>query len=306
MGTQFFLRLQNQWESNISASSPNQLTPGNGYIYHVFTAPGTLTVSKAGVVDVLIIAGGAAGGASGGGGGGGAGGVIQYNSFPINNGSYPVSVGAGGVAPGNNGNPSTFSSLTAVGGGGGSSNGNPGGSGGGTWYGGNFAKSGGLGYLDQGYPSGAAYFNPGSAGAGVEEDLEEEVEMQEILPVLEEQEELTQHFLLLIISPAIPAPIQSSWTSAVGIGTYAGGGGGGGNTSNGGMGGAGGGGSGGSGLSAIVSTAGTTNTGSGGGGGGIWPAATAGANWGFRNCNHSSSYLTIIDCILKKWHTTQE
>ncbi len=49
------------------------IAPGNGYRYHVFTAPGTFTVTAPGNVEYLVIAGGGGGGV-GAGGGGGAGG----------------------------------------------------------------------------------------------------------------------------------------------------------------------------------------------------------------------------------------
>ncbi len=83
--------------------------------------------------QVLVVAGGGSGGLRHA-GGGGAGGVIYNNSFNINQGTYPVTVGAGGVGNSVSGANSVFSSLTAIGGGGGGNNGQvgkPGGSGGG-------------------------------------------------------------------------------------------------------------------------------------------------------------------------------
>ena len=92
-------------------SDTTSYTPGNGYIYHIFTGPGTLSVSKGGYADYLIIAGGGGGGAGKPpyrqGGGGGAGGMIsgQY-LFPI--GDYTIAVGGGGGA-GASGSPSYIS-----------------------------------------------------------------------------------------------------------------------------------------------------------------------------------------------------
>ena len=128
---------------NVSA-----LAPGNGYRYHTFTSPGTFTASGApGIVEILVVAGGAGGGSGYYGGGGGAGGLIYIPTFSISAGSYPVTIGGGGLGvPGSgesgaNGNPgtdTTFSTLLTAkgGGGGGGRNGSaqPGGSSGGVGY----------------------------------------------------------------------------------------------------------------------------------------------------------------------------
>ena len=82
------------------ATSPNPNTPGNGYIYHIFTAPGTFTVTTSGYIDLLLVGGGGGGGkgnpSSYRGGGGGAGGFREeYNIFcPAQ--SYPITIGSGG------------------------------------------------------------------------------------------------------------------------------------------------------------------------------------------------------------------
>ena len=108
------------------------ITPGNGYRYHVFTAPGTLTVTSPTPtsVEYLVIAGGGGGGKNNhtpyrDGGGGGAGGLLT-GSLTVSSGSYPVTVGSGGLggetltnsfsdpepelarASGRRGNPSSF------------------------------------------------------------------------------------------------------------------------------------------------------------------------------------------------------
>jgi hypothetical protein len=141
----------------VTATGGTILTCGD-YKTHVFTSPGTFTVSCAGnslgstTVDYLVVAGGG-GGASEHGGGGGAGGYRQnYPSpaiagLPVTAQGYPITVGGGGAGgagggsnQGVNGVPSIFSTITSTGGGTGgtqttpgapTSFGSPGGSGGG-------------------------------------------------------------------------------------------------------------------------------------------------------------------------------
>jgi len=132
----------------IQASGGTELTCGN-FKTHVFTGPGTFTVSTAAisapdnVVEYLVVAGGGSGGRYIA-GGGGAGGVRTFTTLspatPINAPAgvtvsaqaYPITVGGGGAAvgpagctgpsleiDGNNGAVSTFSTITSAGGGGG-------------------------------------------------------------------------------------------------------------------------------------------------------------------------------------------
>ena len=134
-----------------------------------FVNPGTFCVSSISTtpadntVGYMVVAGGGAGGA-GVGGGGGAGGYREGRNVPIDNftasplvantpsnavtissSPYPITVGGGGAGAscstsGNNGDPSTFDTITSAGGGGGASyagpsnQGVPGGSGGGGGY----------------------------------------------------------------------------------------------------------------------------------------------------------------------------
>ena len=136
---------------------------GTKYRAHIFTGPGTFTVSKVGSamsggVEYLVVAGGGGGGSGSpgdvGGSGGGAGGFrtnvsghpLAGAAFPVSAQSYPITVGTGGVesmphppypaqaGPGSDGNSSVFGPITSTGGGGGggyASVGRPGGSGGG-------------------------------------------------------------------------------------------------------------------------------------------------------------------------------
>ena len=116
-------------------------TPGNGYVYHIFTSATPSPTRKlvnnlSRNVDYLIIGGGGAGGngpntgdyqAAG---GGGAGAFLTGTSSNLSAATYPVTIGAGGAAgsgsflnntggQGNDGNDTTWNSLTAPGGGGG-------------------------------------------------------------------------------------------------------------------------------------------------------------------------------------------
>jgi hypothetical protein len=183
----------------VAASGGNTtLTCGN-FKTHIFTGPGTFTISCAGnsegsnTVDYLVVAGGGAGGYDGG-GGGGAGGFRYSNSVgcvsstsPLASGTglslpatgYPITVGGGASdQPGNgvagSGSNSTFSTIASAGGGGGSPGGaanrpaGNGGSGGGTDRCGSSAPQVGTGNTPpvsppQGNPGG---FNPSSIGGG--------------------------------------------------------------------------------------------------------------------------------------------
>jgi hypothetical protein len=70
---------------------------GESYTLLTFTSTGTLTVSKAGLFDVLVTAGGAGGGVGniGGGGGGGAGGLFETTVYLAAN--TTITIGAGGA-----------------------------------------------------------------------------------------------------------------------------------------------------------------------------------------------------------------
>ena len=148
-----------------SATGGTKSTPGNGYVYHVFTSPATSPAphnfqitSGTGNVNLLVVGGGGGGGGkyggSAGGGGGGAG-VVHDRLLPdLGPGTYPITVGAGGLgntypssSPGNPGDDTVWNApgtgtpaLTAAGGGAGGGGsapdhlGQPGGSGGGNAY----------------------------------------------------------------------------------------------------------------------------------------------------------------------------
>jgi len=137
----------------VAATGGTILTCGD-FKTHVFTGPGTFTVTNAGTpagsnsVEYLVVAGGGSGGTSGfsvsESAGGGAGGFRQnYPSpstagLPVSVQGYPITVGGGGagvpdsLGRGGVGVNSVFSTITSTGGGGGGGGGptGPGGSGG--------------------------------------------------------------------------------------------------------------------------------------------------------------------------------
>jgi hypothetical protein len=171
----------------IVATGGTVLTCGD-FKTHVFTGPGTFTVSCAGnplgsdSVDYLVVAGGGSGGKNQGGGGGAGGYRQNYPSpttagLPVTAQGYPITVGSGGArpacsnTPGDQGNNSIFSTITSTGGGGGSNAATPstsltGGSGGG----GDPNSPGSAGNTppvspSQGNPGGDSS-NPNGAGGG--------------------------------------------------------------------------------------------------------------------------------------------
>jgi len=139
---------------------------GSPYRVHIFDSVGisTLSFSKGGVVDYLIVAGGGGGGygnSNEGGGGGGAGGVVTGSVYASAT-SYSIVVGDGGASGANtssrgaNGSNSTAFGLTALGGGGGGSCSTTSGDGG---------SGGGGSGCSFDHPPGAAT-QPGSASGG--------------------------------------------------------------------------------------------------------------------------------------------
>lgn len=111
-----------------NAASGTYSSAGVDFKWLQFTTDGTLTITRAGQVDVLVVGGGGAGGvdqfggSAGGGGGGGAGGLIEQTIY-LAAGAYPVVIGAGATASSNPasalrfGRASSLANLAAVGGG---------------------------------------------------------------------------------------------------------------------------------------------------------------------------------------------
>ena len=84
-----------------SSSGNNQtpasgLEPGNGYVYHTFSGPGTFTVEEAGQAEIMVLGGGGGGAGHAASGGGGAGGMAVAHEQPLTIGSYSITVGGGG------------------------------------------------------------------------------------------------------------------------------------------------------------------------------------------------------------------
>lgn len=91
--------------AELTASSGNTtpaagLEPGNGWVYHTFTGPGSFTVNKAGMAQIFAIGGGGAGCGHAAGGGGGAGGLIYDTAATLTTGTYNVTRGGGGTGSG--------------------------------------------------------------------------------------------------------------------------------------------------------------------------------------------------------------
>ena len=98
----------------IEATGGTKTTPGDGYIYHIFTSSGTFSVTNAGagpdaVMSVCVVGGGG-GGSRDMGGGGGAGGfrIEDMDMSGGGVGDYSVSIASGGPgAPSGSGGPPT-------------------------------------------------------------------------------------------------------------------------------------------------------------------------------------------------------
>lgn len=133
-----------------------------GKTIYKYTGSGSITISKAGYVEYMILGGGGAGASAA----GGAGGYVYNTSGFLPAGTLTITVGAGGANTTTTaslpGNPSAIASIVALGGGRGGNNqttstivvtGANGGDGG----------SGGGGYAN-GYPGGAGLLGQGNSG----------------------------------------------------------------------------------------------------------------------------------------------
>jgi|TARA_A100001015_G_scaffold192941_1_gene215034 hypothetical protein len=150
-GTEGWINIQNAEDTEtgvtpgfISASGGTETnSPCGDFKSHIFTGPGTFTVSSVGnaagsnSVEYLVVAGGGGGGFTASGGGGAGGARENYPSpstagLPVSAQAYPITVGGGGggssATPGNGstGSNSIFSTITSAGGGGGASGSGPG------------------------------------------------------------------------------------------------------------------------------------------------------------------------------------
>lgn len=89
------ITISNKFKQDLPIAIGGQTITTDNYKYHVFTSSDNITFTQDTAVDYLIVAGGGAGGSDHG-GGGGAGGV-RKGSSTILSGTYPVTVGSGGV-----------------------------------------------------------------------------------------------------------------------------------------------------------------------------------------------------------------
>lgn len=107
---QNYFKKRNVWPGtgNISVSGGNVadgLAPGNGYLYHTFTASGSLVIEEGTkTIEILVIGAGGHGGTGYYGGGGGAGGLIYRSNASAIEGTHSISIGAQG--PGSGGDSS--------------------------------------------------------------------------------------------------------------------------------------------------------------------------------------------------------
>jgi hypothetical protein len=106
-------------DADFSNTPTGSYTDGDGqdWKYISFTADGSLTVTKAGYAEIMVLGGGAGGmtannGEVAGGGGGG----LRWGGFTVPVATHTVTVGAGGASQ-SNGNPSSFGTILKVGGG---------------------------------------------------------------------------------------------------------------------------------------------------------------------------------------------
>ena len=161
-GMQIYTGAEQGWrtlantEASVSEITGGTKTTVGSRTYHTFTSSGTLVASNASkTANFIVVAGGGGGGnwgvgGAGGNGGGGAGGIVAGTALPITDGTYTITIGAGGASTGANpavptsGNKGganttiaspTITTITAKGGGEGgddeSDTAQPGGSGGG-------------------------------------------------------------------------------------------------------------------------------------------------------------------------------
>ena len=96
-----------------SPGTATYTTGGTAYKTYSFTGSGSITTTKAGLLDLLVVAGG---GGSATGVGAGAGGYVDAPNHYLLDGTYTITIGAGGAAS-FRGNETIIEKLTAVGGG---------------------------------------------------------------------------------------------------------------------------------------------------------------------------------------------
>lgn len=144
------------------------IVDSGGYRYHVFTASSSFVVPVTRTVEYVVVGGGG----SSQNGGGGAGGYLSGSLSA--NGTYTITIGAGGGPDGGFGSNSSAFGVNAIAGGRGGfgSNGGNGGSGGGGAHYSNYSAAGGSGTSGQGNAGGSKstsvseFAGGGGGGAG--------------------------------------------------------------------------------------------------------------------------------------------
>jgi len=166
--------------ANFSDAATGTYTDGGiAYKYITYTGSGTLTVTRAGLADILLVGGGGGGGRERA-GGGGAGAHHYITNVYLSESTHTVTIGAGGAGgtltggdnyDGRNGNTTRLGDYFAGGGGGGRGenfgNGQNGASGGGANGGGGTGTGGlGIGIVGVGNNGGNAVTNGPGGGGG--------------------------------------------------------------------------------------------------------------------------------------------
>lgn len=99
---------------SVEATGAQMIRDGQMRVY-TFKNSGVFKVEGDGIADVLLVGGGGGGGAGAGGGGGG-GGVVYRPDVTLTNGTYEITVGAGGLGAMTNGTGSALASYAQDGG----------------------------------------------------------------------------------------------------------------------------------------------------------------------------------------------
>lgn len=231
-------------------SEPGTFTIFNTNNYN--TRSKVITTNTSSNMEVLVVGGGGGSTSAGGSGGGGAGGVAYSRSYPVLT-PQPIQVGAGGPSPststlrGVTGDPSYFGSIVGNGGGGGGAVASPGGTYGPGSAGGSAGGASGwqdsqtggsatqpsnptLGGLVSNYGfgggnsgSGPYYSSAGGGGAGSVASNVQPIPAGLSTPG--GYGRFYSQFSSPLISPLIPSPERTNWSSQVGgSGVYASGG----------------------------------------------------------------------------------
>jgi hypothetical protein len=156
--------------ANFSNAATGTYTDGGiAYKYVTFTGSGTLTVTRAGLADVLIVGAGGGGGNVTYGGGGGGGGFQLITGLYLENKAYTLTIAGGGAAGGAATDTTRFDTIASIPGGGyGGTSGGAGDRGvqGASGGGGRFSTNGGAGMTGLGNAGGNSSSSTNAGGGG--------------------------------------------------------------------------------------------------------------------------------------------